>query len=102
MDWVCGDSWKVPLTQGIHFAGGAVGTLLFGLFADRFGRLPRYKMEESKCIWSNSIILCGSPKLHTTFIFDNVVPLSAHLKMGQKWHNKWVNWHNFQMEVCEM
>ena len=43
MNWVCGDSWKVPLTQGIHFAGGAVGTLLFGLFADRFGRLPRYE-----------------------------------------------------------
>ena len=42
MDWVCGDSWKAPLTQGIHFAGGAVGTLLFGLFADRYGRLPRY------------------------------------------------------------
>ena len=46
MDWVCGDSWKAPLTQGIHFAGGAVGTLLFGLFADRFGRLPRYIQDE--------------------------------------------------------
>ena len=50
MDWVCGDSWKAPLTQGIHFAGGAVGTLLFGLFADRYGRLPRYSINEGKDI----------------------------------------------------
>jgi len=42
MNWVCQDAWKAPLSQSIFYAGGAVGTLAFGIAADYWGRFPAF------------------------------------------------------------
>ncbi len=42
MDWVCDDDWIPPFTQAVFFVGAAIGTLLFGFAADRYGRYPSF------------------------------------------------------------
>lgn len=39
LDWVCKDDWKPFLGQSVYFAGSVLGSLLFGVIADRIGRL---------------------------------------------------------------
>ena len=38
MNWVCEDSWRAAFTQSIFYAGGIIGTIIFGYCADTFGR----------------------------------------------------------------
>ncbi|EFX83170.1 hypothetical protein DAPPUDRAFT_48504 [Daphnia pulex] len=39
-NWVCEDDWRANFAQAMFFAGAIVGSLLFGLLADWYGRLP--------------------------------------------------------------
>lgn len=40
LDWVCDSAWKSTLGQSLFFIGSVIGSLLFGVWADRIGRLP--------------------------------------------------------------
>ncbi len=42
MNWVCEDAWKGPFSQSVFYLGGVVGTLFFGVLADRVGRFPAF------------------------------------------------------------
>ena len=51
-NWVCEDDWRPNFAQSMFFAGSIVGSLLFGLLADRYGRLPVLVMS--------NILACGA------------------------------------------
>ncbi len=61
MNWVCDEAWKGPFTQSVHFAGSAIGTFLFGVASDKWGRYPAF-------IWSNVILTVGGMVL--PFCYD--------------------------------
>ncbi|XP_055852620.1 organic cation transporter 1 [Episyrphus balteatus] len=51
MNWVCDDAYKLAVGQSLFFIGSVTGTVLFGLLADRIGRLPTMIMSNlSGCI----------------------------------------------------
>ncbi|XP_055905520.1 solute carrier family 22 member 13-like [Eupeodes corollae] len=51
MNWVCDDAHKLAVGQSLFFIGSVIGTILFGYFADRIGRLPTMIMANlSGCI----------------------------------------------------
>lgn len=39
LDWVCQNAWKSTLGQSMFFIGSVVGSLVFGILADKIGRL---------------------------------------------------------------
>nr|CAH0105985.1 unnamed protein product [Daphnia galeata] len=51
-NWVCEDDWRPNFAQSMFFAGSIVGSLLFGLLADWYGRLPVLVMS--------NVLACGA------------------------------------------
>ncbi|KAG4070913.1 hypothetical protein HA402_011139 [Bradysia odoriphaga] len=39
LNWVCESAWKSSLGQSLFFIGSVIGSLVFGVWADRIGRL---------------------------------------------------------------
>lgn len=39
LNWVCQDAWKSVLGQSMFFVGSVLGSLIFGILADKIGRL---------------------------------------------------------------
>ncbi|XP_055379181.1 organic cation transporter protein-like [Condylostylus longicornis] len=40
LNWVCDLKWKTTVGQSMFFIGSVIGSLLFGILADKIGRLP--------------------------------------------------------------
>ncbi|XP_059350997.1 organic cation transporter-like protein [Daphnia carinata] len=51
-NWVCDDDWRPNFAQAMFFVGAIVGSLLFGLLADWYGRLPVLIMS--------NVLACGA------------------------------------------
>ena len=56
MDWVCDDAWKGPFTQSVYFFGSAIGSFMFGILSDLWGRKPIF-------IVSNAILFLSGVTL---------------------------------------
>lgn len=53
MNWICWNDWKPALGQSMFFVGSVFGSLLFGICADRKGRLH-------SLVWSNLLACLGN------------------------------------------
>ncbi|CAH0562623.1 unnamed protein product [Brassicogethes aeneus] len=67
MDWVCNNDWKAPVGQSLFFIGSVLGTLIFGYFSDKTGRVV-------VLIFANMLVVLGTL---VTLASNNLLIFSA-------------------------
>lgn len=67
LDWVCDSAWKSTLGQSLFFIGSVIGSLGFGVWADRIGRLPVLVISNLMAMIGNGATIFATNVIAFTF-----------------------------------
>lgn len=60
LNWVCQNAWKSTIGQSIFFVGSVIGSLVFGILADKFGRLHMLIIANLMAMLGNGLTVFGT------------------------------------------